>query len=481
MPTPIRFSTRTPFKNAGAIAKASGSQSLEARVALRRSPLLEACLALGLLGGLGGAIETAGAADNHPPVNALPSQPGWIDPLTMLDGTPVKSRRDWEQKRRPELKALFQHYMYGAIPPKPDRVQFDVTATHADFLGGQATLKLVSVSFGDADAPKVDLMVVTPNGRRRPAPVFLAMNFCGNHAVTPDARVPLARGWLYNSCKGCTNNAATEAARGGQAKDWPLEEIIGRGFAFAAFCSSDVDSDRADVSDGIYAWLARRQTGSATNSPTHHRGSIAAWAWGYQRCVDYLVTDRDIDARRIAAVGHSRNGKTALLATAFDERIALAIPAQAGSGGTGPSRVSAALSAPQQNGRPIAETIAVINKNFPHWFNAEFKTFNDSPDRLPFDQHLLIALCAPRPVLLPNAVEDRWANPSQQFDLLLAAEPAYRLTGGGKVGVRRMPATGELVDSRLGYFIRPGTHSMGAEDWKAFLSYAETQWGKPRH
>jgi hypothetical protein len=396
----------------------------------------------------------------------------------MLDGTKVKTKTDWNTKRRPELKAMFQHYMYGAIPPKPAQINFVVTATHTNFLEGRATLKLVTISFGAPDAPKIDLLLVTPRGRRQPAPVFLAMNFCGNHAITGDPRVPLARGWLYNSCQGCTNNAATEAARGGQAKDWPLDEIISRGYALASFCSSDVDSDRADVSDGIYAWLARQQGGPAARPAPHDRGSIAAWAWGFHRCVDYLVTDSAIDARRIAAVGHSRNGKTALLAAAFDERIALAIPCQAGSGGTGPSRVATALAAPQANGRPTAETIAVINKSFPHWFNGEFKKFNDQPERLPIDQHLLIALCAPRPVLLPNAVDDQWANPSGQFDLLLAAEPVYRLTGGGQVGARTMPPLGQLVDSRLGYFIRAGKHSMGADDWRIFLQFADKHLGR---
>src|SRR4030095_8946995 len=276
-----------------------------------------------------------------------------------------------------------------SIPPKPAQIDFQTTSTHKDFLNGKATLKMVAITFGSPNAPRIDLMVVTPNQAGKPSPVFLTMHFCGNHAITEDSRVPLTRGWLYNTCKGCTNNTATEAARGGQAMDWPLDELIARGFAIASFCSSDVDSDRADVSDGIYAWLARQQTGSATNSPTHHRGSIAAWAWGYHRCVDYLVTDAALDAKRIVAVGHSRNGKTALLATAFDERIALAIPCQAGSGGTGPSRVSAKLAAPQANGRPTAETIAVINKSFPHWFNAEFKKFNGQPEKLPFDQQLL--------------------------------------------------------------------------------------------
>src|SRR6185436_19990723 len=227
---------------------------------------------------------------------------------------------------------------------------------------------------------------------------------------------------LGNNCKGCTNNHATDAARGAQAADWPLEEIISRGYAFASFANADVDSDRGGVSDGVYAWLAKERTGAAANSATSNRGCIAGWAWGFQRCVDYLVTDSAIDKARIAAVGHSRNGKTALLAAAYDERIALAIPHQAGCGGTAPSRGK------------VGESVKRINDAFPHWFNAEFKKFNEQPERTPFDQHSLIALCAPRPVLLSNAVEDTWANPAGQFEMLQAADPVYRLLGTDGLG-----------------------------------------------
>ena len=161
-----------------------------------------------------------------------------------------------------------------------------------------------------------------------------------------------------------------------------------------------------------------------------------------------------------------------LVAAAFDERIALCIPSQAGCGGTAPNRVAAEWAALQANGRPKAETVAVINKNFPHWFCANFKAFNDQTERLPFDQHALVALCAPRPVLMSCATEDLWSNPPGQFAMLQAADPVYRLLAGDGVGASEMPAVGKLLDSRLGYFIRAGKHSMTREDWGAWLDYA---------
>ena len=302
---------------------------------------------------------------NYPDANSLPPRQHLPSPLETFNRI-LATRDMWEDRRR-ELRQLFQHYMYGTLPPKPENMQFKVEQEYGDFLEGKATLKLVTISFGTTNAPRIDLMVVTPKSKPRAA-AFLALNFCGNHAIVSDKRVPLTRGWMYNTCKGCTNNLATEAARGAQEQDWPLDEIIRRGYALATFCNTDVDSDRADVSDGVYAWL------NPSGSP-HHRGSIAAWAWGFHRALDYLVTDKNIDARRVAAVGHSRNGKTALLAAAMDDRFAMAIPHQAGCGGTAPSRGK------------VGESVKQINDRFPHWFNAEFKKFNDAPEKLPFDQH----------------------------------------------------------------------------------------------
>jgi (4-O-methyl)-D-glucuronate---lignin esterase len=407
---------------------------------------------------------TQPARHSFPEFSALPPQSAFPDPLVMLDGRRVTSRAQWSKERRPELQAMFQHYMYGAIPPKPAHMRANELGEYPDFLGGRATLKLVTLETGSANAPCIDLMLILPNDRRGPAPLFLAMDFCGNQALTVDPRVPLPHSWLGNSCKGCTNNTATEASRGTQAANWPLAEIVSRGYALATFYSGDIDSDRANVSDGIYASLA--QGDPAKNNPTN-RGTIAAWAWGFHRCVDYLVSDRAVDAHRIAALGHSRNGKTALLAAAFDERIAMVFPHQAGCGGTAPSR-----------GR-TGESVKAINDRFPHWFNAQFKAFNDSPERLPFDQHCLVALCAPRPVLFSNGEGDQWSNPSGQFDVLQAAAPVYRLLGVEGLASMQMPPLRHLVPGRLGYYMREGKHSMTAEDWDIFLNFADHHWGKP--
>jgi hypothetical protein len=254
------------------------------------------------------------------------------------------------------------------------------------------------------------------------------------------------------------DNRATEAGRGSQVDVWNVEESIARGYAVATFYNGDVDPDKPDFTDGVHPHYLK--PGQKALGP-HDWGTIGAWAWGMSRAVDYLVTDRDIDPKRIAAVGHSRNGKTALLAAAMDERIALAIPHQAGCGGTAPSRGK------------IGESVTRINTSFPHWFNDTFPLFNDRPELLPFDQHCLAALVAPRPLLFSNAVEDTWANPEGQFEVLKAADPVYRFLGVEGLAADTMPPVGKLVKSRLGYFIRPGKHSMTREDWEVFWAFAD--------
>ena len=394
-------------------------------------------------------------------VSSLESHPTMPDPLVLLNGEPVRTRKEWKYRRRPELRVLFQHYMYGQIPSAPAHFEARVMGQFPDFLEGKATLKIISLETGPTNAPRIGLMLVVPNQRRGAAPVFLAMNFCGNEALTIDSRVPLTGNWVPSFCKGCTNNSATEASRGAQSTDWPLAEMIGRGYALAAFYSGDIDPDRADSSDGLYAFLANGDP--AKNIPAN-RGTLAAWAWGFERCVDYLVEDPDIDASRIAAVGHSRNGKAALLAAAFDDRIAIAFPHQAGCGGSAPSRGK------------TGESVKMINDHFPHWFNATFKQFNDAPDRLPFDQNCLVALCAPRAVLFSAAQEDQWANPAGQFEVLQAAEAVYRLHGVPGLGVKEVPPLRQLVGERLGYYIREGKHSMTSDDWRVFMDFADRQW-----
>jgi (4-O-methyl)-D-glucuronate---lignin esterase len=407
-------------------------------------------------------VASSAIAADFPAPDQLPANPKFPDPLVMMDGTRVTTKEQWETKRKPELKALFQHYMYGRLPPTPKRQKYEVLFSDDKALSGKAKLSEVRITFEEPalDHP-IHVLFVVPNQVSKP-PVFLGMNFCGNHTLLGHERIHLPEVWVRNSCAGAVNERATDKGRGGQKELWNIDLILERGYALACFYSGDVDPDTPDMSDGIGpAFYKADQTTPAADDS----GTIMLWAWGFHRAVDFLVqaAKDEVDVSRIAVVGHSRNGKTALLAGALDERIAVIIPLQAGCGGTAPSRTSDTR----------AESVKRINTSFPHWFCGNFKRFNDDTSRLPFDQHCLIALCAPRPVLLPNAEEDLWANPSGQFELLQAAAPVYRLYGVNALAEDAKPQMNKLIDSQLGYFIRPGKHAMTRADWELFLQYAE--------
>jgi dienelactone hydrolase len=263
------------------------------------------------------------------------------------------------------------------------------------------------------------------------------------------------------------NNHATDKGRGRNAGNWAIEQSIDRGYAVATAYYGDIFPDKPDFSDGVYSQFHAPREGQKSPGDSAC-GAVAMWAWGLHRIIDYLVTIPELDKSRIAVTGHSRLGKTALVAAAFDDRVALAIPHQAGCGGTGPSRSK----------NPKAESVQRINTSFPHWFDDNFKKFNESTERLPFDQHCLVALCAPRPVLYTNGVEDQWANPDGQFEMLKAASPVYKLCGAEGIGASELPALGKLVDSPLGYYLRTGPHVSDPEYWKVFLDFADKHFKK---
>jgi hypothetical protein len=294
--------------------------------------------------------------------------------------------------------------------------------------------------------------------------VFVGLNFSGNHSILADERVRVPTGWMYPNYDGVKDARATAAGRNTVAAKWPLADIVKAGYAVVTCYSGEFQEDRKEATGPLLHWASPPPPG--VPSPDH-TATIMLWAWGVHRMVDFVVEDKSFDAKRVAVFGHSRLGKTALLAGAFDDRIACVFPHQAGCGGTGPSR----------HADPKAEGVKRINTSFPHWFSDTFKTYNEAVEKLPIDQHCLLALCAPRPVLYSNATGDAWANPSGQFDMMKRATPVYELLGVKGMEAAAMPAVGKRVDSRLGYWIRPGKHEVNGDDWKTFVAFAD-KWMK---
>lgn len=402
---------------------------------------------------------------NWPTVENLPGLTQLPDPLKMFDGTSVTSVEQWQNDRRPELISLFQHYMYGKTPPPSENFSYTVDDVDINALNGIATRKLITLNFGPDGTPPVSLLLVIPNNSEGPVPIFLGYNAAGNHSIMDDPAIPLTDAWIMNSYfEDTDDNKAHESQRGMRSGNWPLEKIIGHGYGIATMYTAEVSPDYdGGWKEGVHKGYMK--DGQKEPEP-HEWGVIAAWAWGLQRGVDYLLKDEDVDKNGIAVIGHSRRGKAALLAGALDERIDVVIPHQAGTGGTAPSRSY------------IGESVKRINNSFPHWFNGTFKSFNNLVERLPFDQHSLFSLVAPRPLLLTNATEDVWADPHGQFDMLISATPVYELYGVEGVGTTIFPEENELIDSRLGYFIRPGNHSMVDTDWQAWIEFCDRYFQK---
>ena len=297
-----------------------------------------------------------------------------------------------------------------------------------------------------------------PNKRTGPAPCFVGMNFCGNHALVDDPAVRLPTAWMYRGGRASrtTGRPRPAAASRSTCGRWSSRSTAATPWPRSTAATSI--PDRTKVREGIQPHIQNKDRAARLG---HDRGLGAGASTGpsITSSPTRISTPSDI-----AVVGHSRLGKTALLAAAFDDRIALAIPHQAGCGGTGAE--------PRQN--PKVESVKRINTSFPHWFNGTFKEFNDQPDRLPFDQHCLVALVAPRPVLFSNAVEDEWANPRGPVRGAEGRRPGLQAARRRRPGsAKKMPEPNKLIDSTLGYYIRPGKHSMTKGDWKVFLDFAD--------
>ncbi len=400
------------------------------------------------------AATKANYDESRVPAYVLP------DPLVDADGTRITTSEDWIKKRRPEILRLFETEVYGRAPKETPKMEFHVDSENRDALAGKAIRK------------EVTILISTPRGRLplhlllylpktdRAAPIFLGLNFHGNQGVHADTAIALGSSWVRNEPSlGIVANRATDASRGCAASRWQVEQVVGRGYAIATMCSGDIDPDFDDgFQNGVQPLFYRP---GQTAPEADEWGTIAAWAWGLSRALDYLETDRAIDAKRVAVIGHSRLGKTALWAGARDPRFAMVISNCSGCGG-------AALSK-----RAFGETVGQINKNFPHWFCHNFRKYNEHEDQLPVDQHELIALIAPRPVYVASASEDRHADPRGEFLSARNAEPVYRLFGKAGLGTDDMPPPDHPIGGTIHYHIRTGKHDITAYDWRQYLDFAD--------
>ncbi len=383
------------------------------------------------------------------------------DPLINDAGERVASASQWMESRRSEILRHFEQSVYGPRPGKPDNLEFVVTEESSDALGGLARRKQVTVLFEGGDRNlAIHVLIYLPKNASGPSPLFVGYNFNGNHTINTDPEIHLSKSWMRKNGDGVINHRATEATRGASAKRWAVDMILKRGYGLATAYYGDVEPDHAEGwKDGIRPHYPRDAKGNPLQ--LEDWSAISAWAWTLSRIVDYFETDGDIDAERVALMGHSRLGKSSLWAGATDERFAITISNNSGCGGAALSR------------RAFGETVKRINTNFPHWFCQTFSQYNDNESELPVDQHQLIALMAPRPVYIASAVEDQWADPNGEFLSAKHAGPVYELFGKNGVGARIQPPIDTPIGDSIGYHVRSGGHDVTDYDWEQYLKFAD--------
>jgi hypothetical protein len=386
------------------------------------------------------------------------------DPLVMNNGKTVSTAKQWNHTRRKELITILSREMYGASPGRPRKMTWKVFDVNKQALNGRATRKQVTVYFnGQVNGPQMDILIYLPNQVQTPVPLVLQLNFDGNQKIASDTGIKLPDSWMEPKAAGVVNNRATEASRGNATSGWDVDMILRRGYGFATIYRGDIDPDYHDgFKNGVHALYPELQ-GRGDNFST-----IGAWAWGLSRAMDYLQTDKDVDAKKVALFGFSRLGKAALWAGATDQRFAIVISNQSGAGGA------------KLFHRGKGENIKRLCTVFPHWFCSNLSKYIDRDTVLPFDQHMVISLIAPRPVYVGSAEGDKNSDPEGEFAGVLAAHPAYQFLGTEGLPTSRMPALSQPVIGRIGYHIRPGSHSIIAYDWEQYLNFIDTFFKKSK-
>ncbi len=376
------------------------------------------------------------------------------DPLTLADGKPVRDATTWMTKRRPALVKLFEEEQFGRAPGRPAAMRFEVVEKGTAAFDGRATRRQVTIFLtADHSGPKIHLLEYLPAGAKTPAPLLLGINFSANSNAVTDPGVAVGEVW---DAKTKTLIPATQGRSFGKMS---VEPLIDAGIGFATFYYGDVEPDFAEG----YALGIREKylkPGQAERAPDEW-GSIAAWSWGMSRAMDYLETDKDVDAKRVAIHGVSRLGKTVMWAGAHDTRFAAVIASCSGEGGAALSR------------RNYGETIAHLTAptRFPYQFALNYGKFGGYPDTAPMDANLLVALIAPRPLLLQTGDTDFWSDPKGEFLAAVDASRVYKLLGKDGLDTTEWPAAKQPILHDLAYYMHDGGHGMVPSDWDIYIQF----------
>ena len=377
--------------------------------------------------------------------------------LISQNGQKITTATEWEQHRRTELINLFANQMYGE---SFSSIASDINREHSIIdedpgsINGKAICKQIKLTFQLDDIEREALLLIYLPKTTNKVPVFLSYNFQGNHSISADPQIIISPS-IYK-----VSDEDQSEKRGSQSDRWPVEKIIDSGFGIVTLSYHDIYPDKEGMKNESFLCLSEDY--EEYKEDIHSEQAIGAWAWGLSLVLDYLIMNEDqIDKDRIALMGHSRQGKAALWAGAIDDRFSIVISNNSGCGG-------AALSK-----RKFGENISLITSRFPYWFCEAFKQYANREEDLPFDQHELIALIAPRPVYIASAQEDLWADPKGEFLAGVYATPAYNLYGLEGINTMIMPEPNKPIMNHIGYHIRTGVHDVTDFDWDCYIAFTK--------
>jgi hypothetical protein len=384
------------------------------------------------------------------------------DPLLGPDGKRISDPTLWP-KQQAYLLGLIGENEYGFAPSEPCKLRWEIVEQGSMFRGKTQRTQIVVHLSTDSSKLDIDLAIFAPTESTHAKGCFLGLNFQGNHTVDSDPSLRMPSTWVENDANlGITDNMTNQGLRGKQNRRWPIQEINERGYAVATAYYGDIDPDFDDgFKNGVHGLFPNHQP--SADHPNRW-GTIAGWAWGLSRLMDVLVEQPAINANKVAVIGHSRLGKTALWAGATDSRFSIVISNNSGCGGAAIER------------RNFGETVARINTVFPHWFCSNFKKYNQNERSLPFDQHTLVACMAPRPVYISSASNDLWADPKGEYLGGWYATPVYKLLGYEGLPTDTPPMLDKSVGDCIGYHNRTGDHDILSFDWMHFMNFADRHW-----
>jgi len=360
---------------------------------------------------------------------------------------------------------MFEQYMFGETPDNI-RVHFRERYFSPNYMDGRATIREFEMMVNDEPVPQMHVLVFIPNEREGQVPVIIGYNWRGNQTKSSDPMVhKMTEEEMLRRILPRRLEQTLERGQRITSPSRTIERIIDRGYAYITALYWELESDtRERPGAGGVRYLVSGGQPLADNA----WGAVAAWAWGMSRMLDLAETIDEIDATRNAIVGHSRLGKSTLWAGALDERIAITTSNDSGAGGSALSK------------RISGETVAALNTRFHHWFARNFHQFNDNEGALPFDQHLLLALIAPRPLYITSGIHDVWADPLGEYLSVFFANPVYELYGKKPMPFpyASLPPVNTPQIGQIAYHVEDGGHTFSAYDWEQFLLFFDKHFKK---